>query len=64
MMYSTTWKKVCGCHGTATVPGFQFQQAMIGDGENFDRFKVTVTIHPGPCCDICGKPWKAIVKKK
>jgi len=50
------WAKDCKCNTTATRPGFTFRQR---EGEN-NTITVTVTFHPGPVCDGCGKPWKRV----
>jgi len=47
------WIKECDCVGTASGPRATYQQeATINRG-----YLVTVTLWPGPVCDVCNTPW-------
>jgi len=45
--------KTCNCSSTSSTRAIR-----VLDASTERSFTMTVTWHPGPSCDLCGKPWR------
>lgn len=48
------FQKQCKCKGISSSPTYKIEASESKKG----YYRIKLTVSPGPCCDVCGEPWK------